>query len=314
MRYKVVPAGAEALEVEGDNWIIALGVALEQVGAATRMSRLACETLPNGTVIAKDLRGSGRFVVQPLAESSDDPPSDDGEALRTLDPEVDMVEADSIASWLQDIDEAASPIFAAQAALAAAQMAVPCDSASVLQLDSRGLRFVAASGPIATQLVGRYIPSDAGAAGFAVQHRQVMVLYDVADDARHYEAIDEETGYTTRNLCCMPVVHNDHVYGVIEVINIPSGEPFSTEAVGALERIAGRLGRRFHTGRPVRSTLSAASPAPETDDLVDTTVEPEEDTGDPITLEDGAMEPISVEDIALALPAEDEEPTWTDER
>jgi GAF domain-containing protein len=218
--------------------------------------------------------------------------------VRTLDPDVELVEIDAFDSWLADIDNAGSAVFASQAALAAAQVAVACDSASVLQLDERGLRFVAASGPIAAQLVGRYIPADAGAAGFAVQHRQVMVLYEVGDDPRHFDAIDNETGYQTRNLCCVPVVHHDNVYGVIEVVNLPPGEGLSAESIHKLERVSSRLARRFAVGRPTR--LSEATPAP------DETGDPES-FSDPVTLDDAAYEPISMEDVALAL--DDGEPS-----
>jgi putative methionine-R-sulfoxide reductase with GAF domain len=285
-----VPAGLEPQEVDAANWLIALGEVLERTGRVGQLRRLACEVLPNGSVIAKELHGSDRYVVhERLAEESD-------EDIRTLDPDTDMEQIDSFASWLTDIDEAASPVFASQAALAAAQVAVPCDSASVLQLDTRGLRFAAAAGPIATQLVGRYIPADAGAAGFAVQHRQVMVLYEVADDPRHYQELDKETGYKTRNLCCVPIVYDDVMIGVIEVVNFPTGEPFDATSITKLERVAHHLGRRIVNRGPV-ATLASATPADE---------DSFEGYGDPVTLDDIAMEPISVGDVALALPDDED--------
>ena len=287
--YTVVPAGLEPEQIEAPNWLIALGRVLENNGRVGHLRRLACEVLPNGSVIVKELHGSDRYVVHETV------PEEAEEDFATLDPETDMGEIDSFASWLSDIDEAASPVFASQAALAAAQVAVPCDSASVLQLDTKGLRFVAAAGPIATQLVGRYIPSDAGAAGFAVQHRQVMVLYEVADDPRHYQELDKETGYKTRNLCCVPIVYDDVMIGVIEVVNFPTGEPFDANSISNLERVAYHLGRRISNRGPV-AMLAAASPA---DDSF------EEGFSDPVTLDDIAMEPISVGDVALALPDED---------
>lgn len=287
--YTVVPAGLEPQQVEAANWLIALGEVLQSTGRVGQLRRLACEVLPNGSVIAKELHGADRYVVHETVGDELD------EDIATLDPDTDFVEIDSFASWLEDIDEAASPVFASQAALAAAQVAVPCDSASVLMLDTKGLRFVAAAGPIATQLVGRYIPADAGAAGFAVQHRQVMVLYEVADDPRHYQELDKETGYQTRNLCCVPVVYDDVMIGVIEVVNFPTGQPFHADSIGNLERVAYHLGRRISNRGPV-ATLSAASPVDE---------DSFEGIGDPVTLDDIAMEPISVGDVALALPDED---------
>lgn len=293
--FQVSPSGSGPIEVEADNWLVALGLVLKQLDRISDLGRLACEVLPNGTAIAKDLKGGARYVVQaevPEVAEYDDP-------LRTLDPDVDLVEIGAFDSWLDDIAESGSTIFACQAALAAAQMVVPCDSASVLLLEDQGLRFVAASGPIATQLVGRYIPADAGAAGFAVQHRQVMVLREVGDDSRHYEQIDKETGYQTNNLACVPVMADETIFGVIEVLNFPEGLQYAS-GVDELERVAKRLAKRLAHGGPLThryggASLSLASPAPE-DAL--------EDFIDGVT-DEVSIEPISSSDIALALPAED---------
>ena len=299
------------MHIVADNWVIALGMALEDLDRLLAMRRLACEVLPNGNAIVSDLKNGHRYVVQREGvETSDDPPTDpthrgvrldddvgkpynsqDDDALRTLDPELDLVEVEAFDSWLSDIDEAGSTIFACQAALAAAQMAVPCDSASVLLLEERGLRFVAASGPIATQLVGRYIPSDAGAAGFAVQHRQLMILREVEDDPRHFRELDNETGYQTRNLACVPVKADDVIYGVIEVLNFPDNEPFDGEGISQLERVARHLGRRL-AGVAPKARLASASAAPE-------------DFDERLITDEVSVEPISSSDIALALPDED---------
>ena len=283
-QFSVTPSGGATLHVEARNWLMALGDALDQLDRVDQIHRLACEMLPNGTLIAKDLQGTDRFVVHQITGAPAPPPPVVG---YEQDGHVDS----SFEAWLADIDHATSSMFASQAALAAAQMAVPCDSASILQLEHRGLRFVAASGPIAPQLVGRYIPADAGAAGFAVQHRQVMVLYEVGEDPRHYQELDKATGYQTRNLCCVPVIAEDRVFGVIEVLNFPSGAPFSADSVSMLERIAHHLGRRLANAGPL-ARMAEASAAPESHD-------------DPVTLDDLDMEPISVEDIALAFPGDD---------
>jgi len=301
------------MNIVADNWVVALGMALGDLDRLTDLRRVACEVLPNGNAIVTDLKNGHRYVVQPeqaYQESSEDPPTDptsrttqristrrrtheDEAALRTLDPELDLVEIDAFDSWLSDIDEAGSTIFACQAALAAAQMAVPCDSASVLMLEERGLRFVAASGPIATQLVGRYIPADAGAAGFAVQHRQLMILREIGDDPRHYRDLDKETGYQTRNLACVPVKADDIIYGVIEVLNFPENDPFSAEGIAQLERVARHLGRRLAGSSQARPHLSSASPAPE------------DELDERLITDEVSIEPISSSDIALALPDED---------
>ncbi|MFK7929906.1 MAG: GAF domain-containing protein [Myxococcota bacterium] len=294
--FVVSPAGKKPVPIKAPNWMVALGEVLNDLHALDALQRLACEVLPNGTVIATDLKGGGRFVVQERLPVTSSHPLMDDDSMLTLDPDLDMVEVDAFGSWLADIDDAGSSVFACQAALAASQVAVPCDSASVLILEDAGLRFVAAAGPVADKLVGRHIPPHAGAAGFAVQHRQAMVLYEVPDKPRHYEAIDESTGYATRNLCCVPVLFDDLVYGVIEVLNFPTTEPFDGEGIAMLEKVAFRLGRRLAStmGVAQRARVALYSSA------------------DPPSADEVTMDPVSSPDIALALP-DDEYETYGDE-
>ena len=53
--------------VEAPNWVAALGLALAEVGQDQGMDRVACERLPNGTIIVNDVSRGARFTVSPLA-------------------------------------------------------------------------------------------------------------------------------------------------------------------------------------------------------------------------------------------------------
>lgn len=66
--------------VEAGNWLAALGLGLDRLGVVADIHRLACEVLPNGTVIARDVKTGSGFVVRPeQAEGEGPDPSDDGE-------------------------------------------------------------------------------------------------------------------------------------------------------------------------------------------------------------------------------------------
>jgi transcriptional regulator with GAF, ATPase, and Fis domain len=234
-RFIVASAEQNSVEYDAPNWVVALGLALDHWNAAESLERLAVERLANGTLIAKDLRGGGRYVVRASSQPN-------GSAS------VIDESKDALASWLTEIDEASDTGAACRAAVAAAQIVIACDGASVLQLEETGLRFVAASGPVGAELIGKVIPSDVGAAGFSVTHRQIMVLYDAGEEAGHFSDVDRDTGYETRNLCCVPVMVGDDVLGVLEVINVPSSEPFHAEAMKGLERVAHRLAVRLSNG------------------------------------------------------------------
>ena len=64
-RFLVSTRGVKPATVEAGNWLAALGLGLDRLGVVADIHRLACEVLPNGTVIARDVRSGSGFIVQP---------------------------------------------------------------------------------------------------------------------------------------------------------------------------------------------------------------------------------------------------------
>lgn len=52
-------------EVRAENWLVALGYALEQNGTLPSIHQMACERLENGSIIVNDLQNRRRYRVQP---------------------------------------------------------------------------------------------------------------------------------------------------------------------------------------------------------------------------------------------------------
>lgn len=67
-RFLVSAQGNPGTPIEAANWLAALGVGLDRLGLVGAINRLACEVLPNGTVIARDARTGEGFVVQPMLQ------------------------------------------------------------------------------------------------------------------------------------------------------------------------------------------------------------------------------------------------------
>ncbi|MCB9793850.1 MAG: GAF domain-containing protein [Alphaproteobacteria bacterium] len=59
--------GKRPVKVEALNWIVAMGQGLERLGFTAAIERLACEMLPNGTIIARDVQSGTGFVIKPEA-------------------------------------------------------------------------------------------------------------------------------------------------------------------------------------------------------------------------------------------------------
>lgn len=63
------PGEPEPLLVEAENWVFALGTALDLIDRAEWVSRLACEIHPDGTVVAEDRVTGAGYIVQRVRSS-----------------------------------------------------------------------------------------------------------------------------------------------------------------------------------------------------------------------------------------------------
>ncbi len=69
-----------------------------------------------------------------------------------------------------------------------------------------------------------------GIAGWVAQQGEPLLVPDVELDPRHYGAIDEAVGFTSRSIMCVPLMVKEKVIGVIEVINKLGGTSPASEA------------------------------------------------------------------------------------
>lgn len=242
-QFSVSSRGYEPVEVEAPNWVAALGLGLEGLGYASELERLACELLPNGTVIARDISNGTGFIVQQVHEPAD--------GLVEIDPvELEPIPEDAPPKKepkdvLAAIAEAPSASSAASLALTLARKLVPAESGAVI-LDERGyLRFVSVVGPSSRRLVGVRLPLGTGVAGFAMERRRIVVLDDAQKDPRHCGEVDALTGYRTQQIAVVPIVKDQRCFGVIELMNLDEGKRFGQQEVKAIRKVARVLAERL---------------------------------------------------------------------
>jgi GAF domain-containing protein len=128
---------------------------------------------------------------------------------------------------LQAIVEVARAIFAARAA-------------SIMLLDETvgELVFEAVTGEGEDTLIGRRIPADTGIAGWVAQSRQPLVVEDVAADPRFAADEARRTGYVPQGLMAVPLLSEDHVLGVLNVLDRPTQRRFSVAEMDLLSLFA----------------------------------------------------------------------------
>lgn len=273
--WSVTARGLAAVQVQGRNWIVALGRGLEQLGRAEGLARLACEVLPNGTVIARDIATGTGYIVQgvDLAETpapeptTDDedripfaPPQEEGDDLdvapaaaaddATNAEPIFELPAEAVTERIQDdilvrIGAAETTLLASQLALSAAQGESGAESGAVI-LEERGfLRFVAVGGPTSRKLLGVRLPMGTGVAGFAMEKQRTVMLADAHEDDRHCGEVDALTGYVTKEIAVVPLVTGEKVLGVLEVMNLPPEQRFTEAQAVRFQEIADALARRL---------------------------------------------------------------------
>jgi hypothetical protein len=190
--------------VEGQRWIIYEGQAPE---AKTQASAPAAAWQPQ--------------QVAPATE----PP---GLAERLFDLSFGLAEASSEAG--------------AQLALDLIQEFVPCEAASVARggLNDTSLLIVAASGPVGDKMYGKSIPFGRGIVGLCFDMGLTVQVDDVAHHKSHLSQIDQETGFHTRAMLCVPIRDDmQRMFGVLQLIN-PDSE-FQDWHIECVETVARTL-------------------------------------------------------------------------
>ncbi|MBA2321817.1 MAG: hypothetical protein H0V89_11775, partial [Deltaproteobacteria bacterium] len=181
--WSISARGIPTVQVAAPNWIAALGLGVEELGRASSIQRLACELLPNGTVIARDIATGMGFVIQQVDGFENGHEGTD--ELPTLAAD-DLVEVTSDTAGagrgrFAPIDDAETPLSAGQVALLLARDLVPAESGAVILEDKGYLRFVSVLGPHSRKLAGVRLPLGTGVAGFAMANHRTVVLADAQE-------------------------------------------------------------------------------------------------------------------------------------
>jgi len=124
---------------------------------------------------------------------------------------------------LQSIVEVARAIFGARAS-----------SIFLLDEEADELVFEAVAGEGAGSLIGHRLPSSTGIAGWVLVTRQPLVLSNVAEDPRFARDVAEATGYVPKSLMAVPLLHEEDVLGVLQVLDRPERERFSLSEMDLL--------------------------------------------------------------------------------
>jgi GAF domain-containing protein len=130
---------------------------------------------------------------------------------------------------LRSIVEVARAIFGAKAS-----------SVFLFDEETDELVFAAVAGDDEQHLVGRRMPSSTGIAGWVLSSRTPLVLDDVQKDPRFARDVAEGTGYVPQGMMAVPLLDDEEVLGVLQVLDRPQKSRFSLQEMELLGLFAGQ--------------------------------------------------------------------------
>ncbi|NDJ51714.1 MAG: HAMP domain-containing histidine kinase [Chloroflexi bacterium] len=99
------------------------------------------------------------------------------------------------------------------------------EAASILLVDQRTkeLQFAAATGSVSSNLIGMVVPIKGSVAGAIIAEDRALIIDDTTRDRRHFQGVEQATGFQTRSILGVPMRIRDKLIGVLEVINKREG-------------------------------------------------------------------------------------------
>ncbi len=119
------------------------------------------------------------------------------------------------------------------------------------------LEFRVARGPSSDGLVGRRLPLGAGLAGTAAQTGRAIISNRVQEDERWFSAVDAGTDFQSQSILTVPLVRQNTVLGVLQVINKRNGASFTHEDQSLLTTFAGQAVVAMENARLLAQTDDA---------------------------------------------------------
>ena len=169
--------------------------------------------------------------------------------------------AAAVAAGALAAEDAHRPLLQSIVEVARAILGARASSIMLLDEAAGELVFEAVTGEGEGELVGRRLPATRGIAGWVAQSRQPLVIEDVSQDPRFDREAAQRTGYVPQGLMAVPLIYEDAVLGVLNVLDRPQRSRFSLAEMDLLELFAQQAATALHLllqARRTQAVLSAA--------------------------------------------------------
>jgi two-component system, NtrC family, sensor histidine kinase HydH len=129
-------------------------------------------------------------------------------------------------------------------ALMSVEQALNAEVSSIFEVDPvKGELFIRlARGPGSDKIKALRLKIGEGIAGWVAQAEKPLICPDPYADARFSRHFDDESGFRTRSILCVPLKSRDRLMGVVEVINKKEGKSFTAEDLEILTMLGNMIG------------------------------------------------------------------------
>ncbi|MBQ9488314.1 MAG: ATP-binding cassette domain-containing protein [Lachnospiraceae bacterium] len=140
-----------------------------------------------------------------------------------------------ITERLRDSDDLAAAL---EGCLEIITKAMNCEAGSVWLMSNKTERLSVVSYVGSVDISGISVEKNQGIVGAVTQSGESVIVVDASNDERFTKVVDEETGFVTKSMICVPLKNEYETIGCIELINKCSGESYTLEDLSLLEQMA----------------------------------------------------------------------------
>ena len=135
--------------------------------------------------------------------------------------------------------------------VSAAKELINTEAASIMLVDEATgqLRFTIASNIKPHEMENIVIPMESSIAGWIVTHGEPRVINNVESEPQHFEGVDEEIHFRTRNMLGVPMRTHDKVIGVMQAVNKRDDERFNDDDIITARTLASQAGLAIENAR-----------------------------------------------------------------
>ena len=140
-----------------------------------------------------------------------------------------------ITERLRDADDIAAAL---TGCLEITMQVMDCEAGSVWLFSKRNNRLFAVANVGVVDINGISVAKGQGVVGAVTESGESVIVEDASKDERFSSSVDEETGFVTKSMLCVPLKNQYETIGCIELINKRSGAIYTHDDLALCEQMA----------------------------------------------------------------------------